>query len=94
MILDSTCTELQIYFDVAEQKYKDKLKVSLEQNYLLAALVSQFVNLSMSGKPLPKIYELFPEQFEAPKISNAAYVQRWRDFAAYHNSRFQKGDTK
>lgn len=43
-----------------EEAEKTRAKEQVTLAYNQAAMVAQFVGLSMNGKPLPKLYDLFP----------------------------------
>lgn len=42
---------------------EERSKYSITNNYNLASMIAQFVNLGLNGKPIPSIGELYPGLF-------------------------------
>lgn len=79
---------------------KNKHKEQLIYDYNLADLISSFTLLKMNGKPIPKLYDCYPDLFEDQKRkekedmkSIMLYKEQMLDFANYHNKK-RKGVNK
>ena len=80
---NSTLDELFAVIDC----YKRREKASIAQSYLAAKMIAQFVGISMNGKSIPEIHQMFPELFidEANKAASEQQMlfikERFKVFA-------------
>lgn len=79
---------------------KEKHKEQLIYDYNLADMISSFVLLKFDNKPIPKLYECFPDLFQDQKKKEEEdmkrimlYKEQMIDFANYHNKK-RKGVKK
>lgn len=81
------------------------MKQQLQTTYNTAQLVAQFVGLSMNGKQIPTIQEIFPSVFqevvedtesqeEIDKKAMALQKDIWVAYAERFNKQRQKGGVK
>ena len=70
---------------------EERSKYSITNNYNLATMIAQFVNLGLNGKPIPSIGELYPGLFNtAEPVEDNRWMlwkERMIDYAHEHNKR-------
>lgn len=93
---DMTLKEINILIECYIETQEDKRV----QNYNLAYMVAVFVNSSLSGKPIPDYYEMFPakqqkQKEDAEQKAMALYRDQFMMFAEQHNKKYHKeGESK
>lgn len=72
--------------------YDENQKQQIQNTYLNAKLIAQFVNLCLNGKDIPPIADLFPSV--APEVdrekAEAFRRDQWIMFAEAHNKRWRQ----
>lgn len=93
---DSTLGEINLILKTYGEARKEEQKIKLANQYNTAYLTATFVGSIFSGKPIPSIHKLFPDEFgaeiemldeEKQRLSTALYMEQMLDYANAHNKK-------